>query len=410
MKPSGDNEFIKFVEEETKLSFKEFQDILQDFINKSENMNDLKNLVFEKFKLNVFFTLLLLQYFQLQKVLKVDKEFTDHYIETLIASLNLKFSEQESENDFTPRGYYRKYTSLRDTFSGQRVYLDHYLPDYNLAINTHQIEDEYLETDPRCLYKLSPYQESLYCNKFGIRLIHLFTPFLWDYSKMNVFENLIAHALKQTQTRYYARDCRVEVRPAISMKPFFLANNIQGYRNARTAFCLIHKKTNEVLMIYTVGYADFSKGFVDAEIARGACKLGCSVVGGASKLWKFIQEYYATRNLDGSPGAVNTIVYYVDCNFYDGNSISFLENTEFIRTQEGFWNFWVESKELKNREPRKHKLIMEKTKQDLLFPVYNAGTQTNIWFRYADDPKRIEAQNQARIYREALIKKYGFKL
>ena len=108
MKPSGDNEFIRFVEEETKLTFKEFQDILQDFIIKSENMNDLKNLVFEKFKLNVFFTLLLLQYFQLQKVLKVDKEFTDHYIETLIASLNLKFSEQESENDFTPRGYYRK--------------------------------------------------------------------------------------------------------------------------------------------------------------------------------------------------------------------------------------------------------------------------------------------------------------
>ena len=72
------------------------------------------------------------------------------------------------------------------------------------------------------------------------------------------------------------------------LKEFFTKNNIQGYRNANTAFCLEYE--NEVVMCYTVGHAWFRKGLYDAEIARGACKLGCTVVGGASKLWKSIHR------------------------------------------------------------------------------------------------------------------------
>jgi hypothetical protein len=51
----------------------------------------------------------------------------------------------------------------------------------------------------------------------------------------------------------------------------FLNNNIQGYRNAKTGFLLVDKKTEEPLMCYTVGHAFFGKGAYDAEIARGCC-------------------------------------------------------------------------------------------------------------------------------------------
>ena len=37
-------------------------------------------------------------------------------------------------------------------------------------------------------------------------------------------------------------------------------------------------------MGYSIGDAYLGKGKYDAEVARGACKLGYSVIGGASKL------------------------------------------------------------------------------------------------------------------------------
>ena len=58
-------------------------------------------------------------------------------------------------------------------------------------------------------------------------------------------------------------------------------------------------------MCYTVGHAFFGKGAYDAEIARGCCitnykktGLGIQVIGGASKLWKAILNYYEDKNLD----------------------------------------------------------------------------------------------------------------
>lgn len=47
---------------------------------------------------------------------------------------------------------------------------------------------------------------------------------------------------------------------------------------------LLDKITKEPLMGYLVGDAYFGKGKYDAEISRGACKLGYSIVGGASKI------------------------------------------------------------------------------------------------------------------------------
>jgi hypothetical protein len=216
---------------------------------------------------------------------------------------------------------------------------------------------------------------------FNKRVIHIYESFLADYNKFKILKNLILHACNKTKNKVYARNCEIIVKPAKEMKQFFIDNNIQGYRVAKKAFVLIDKKTKEPLMCYTVGHAYFGKGIYDAEIARGASKLGYSVIGGASKLWNFIIDYYKTRNLDETPGSVNSIVYYVDRNFYNGKSMNFLSGQKFIKSQPGFWNFWVETKELKNREPNRHSYIMEQQKNGKLFPVKMAGTDVNVWER-----------------------------
>lgn len=181
--------------------------------------------------------------------------------------------------------------------------------------------------------------------------------------------------------KIYARNLDLEIKPAIELKDFFDQNNINGYRNAKTAFVLVNKETREPIMAYSVGHAFFGKGKYDAEITRGACKLGYSVVGGASKLWKVIMDFYKDKNLDNQPGSINSIVYYVDLNYYNGKSINFLPNTEMVKEQYGFWNYLVSEKRLVNRDPMHHQEMKDLEKQGKLLVIGNSGTQVNVWKR-----------------------------
>ena len=261
--------------------------------------------------------------------------------------------------------------------------LDFYLPDYKLGLEvndilTHNSTLNLFGNEPKPLNY--HFNKTILCNKAGIRLIHIFEPYLNDKNKWNILQDIILHACNKSK-RIYARNTEVIVKPAIELKQFFKDNNIQGYRSAKTAFVLIDKFTKEPLMCYTVGHAYFGHGKYDAEIARGACKLGYSVIGGASKLWKFIIEYYKNKDLYGNPGCINSIVYYVNLNFYDGKSMIFLNNVKFIKNQKGFWNYWVKDKILKNREPNKNKEIKELIKNKEILVIGNSGTQVNVWLR-----------------------------
>lgn len=207
----------------------------------------------------------------------------------------------------------------------------------------------------------------------GIRLIHAWEHYVNDPQQYEVLKNAIKHALGISKYRVYARNTYVKEVPNKSLKDFFNTNNIQGFRGAKTAYALFDKKTDEVLMAYSVGASHFSHNKYDMELIRGASKLDTTIVGGASKLWKFI--------IDNNP-EVNSIVYYIDRNLYSGSSISTLEgNLELFSTQVGFWNYFVETEEMKNRQPAKHKEIKELVDQGKVWEVYNAGTETYVWTR-----------------------------
>lgn len=196
------------------------------------------------------------------------------------------------------------------------------------------------------------------------------------------------HACGKTSRKIYARKLHVKFFPkAIELKPFYEENNIQGYRTANIAFGLVDEN-EELIMAYSVGHAWLGKGNYDCEIARGACKLGCSVVGGASKLWKAILLYAKEHG-------IKNIVYYVDTNYYNGKSIHFLKDTKLIGSMYSFWNYWSENDVMKNREPTRHKEITKGYKEALrlldqgypleevrlrntVLKINNVGTVTNV--------------------------------
>ena len=261
--------------------------------------------------------------------------------------------------------------------------LDFYLPDYKLAL---EVNDIWSHNSSVGHYGHSPrpityhFEKTMLCRDKGIRLIHLYEPHLYDQHKWEVLQDIILHACGKSK-KIYARNLDLEIKPAIELKDFFDQNNINGYRNAKTAFVLVNKETREPIMTYSVGHAFFGKGKYDAEITRGTCKLGYSVVGGASKLWKAIIDFYKDKNLDNQPGSINSIVYYVDLNYYNGKSINFLPNTEMVKEQYGFCNYLVSEKRLVNRDPMHHQEMKDLEKQGKLLVIGNSGTQVNVWKR-----------------------------
>lgn len=216
-------------------------------------------------------------------------------------------------------------------------------------------------------------EKSKLAKEKGIRLIHAWEHYFGNEDQLNVLKNAIKHALGISAHRVYARNTYVKEVPNISLKEFFNKNNIQGFRGAKTAYALFDKKTDEVLMAYSVGSSHFAHNKYDMELIRGASKLDTTIVGGASKLWKYI--------IENNP-EVSSIVYYIDRNIYSGSSISALEGSlSLVSTQEGFWNYFVEEDLIKNRQPSKHALIKELVSTGKVWEIYNAGTETYVWNR-----------------------------
>lgn len=241
--------------------------------------------------------------------------------------------------------------------------LDIYIPDKNLAI---EYNGTYWHTSNN-IDKKAHHNKSKLCEENGIRLIHIFE-YEWENDRQRpVLENIIKSALGITKT-VYARKMKIIEKPSSEMREFFDKNNIQGFRGGKTAICLADEK-GEVYMSYIMGKAFFGKGKYEWEVIRGATKLGYTVVGGASKIWKYFIETYKP----------NSCVYYVDYNYFNGKSLENLPNMEYITTQFSFKNYWVDEGVVKNREPKRHKEIMQLEKQGKVFPIYNAGTKVYVW-------------------------------
>ena len=242
--------------------------------------------------------------------------------------------------------------------------LDIYIPDKQLAL---EFNGNYYHTTEK-LDKKAHYNKSIMCEKLGIRLIHIFEYEWIDNRQRLILENIIKGALGFNKT-LYARNLDIVIKESKEMKSFFNDNNIQGFRGGKFAICLIDKVTKEIYMSYLFGDAFFGKGKYQYEVIRGATKLGYNVIGGASKIWNyFIKNYNPT-----------SCVYYIDFNYFNGNSLKNLNNMKYITTQFSFKNYFVKENKVKNRDPMHHKEIKELEKQGLVYPIYNAGTKVYVW-------------------------------
>lgn len=241
--------------------------------------------------------------------------------------------------------------------------LDIYIPDKKVAI---ECNGTYYHSYKINKDKNYHYNKSKLCEEQGIRLIHI-----WEYEWYNerqqpILKNIIKGALGLNDNKIYARKCNIEVIPSKDMKQFFNDNNIQGFRPGKFAICL--KYNDEIVMSYMMGSAFFGKGKYEWEVIRGATKLNTTVIGGASKIWKYFINNYSPKS----------IVYYVDYNYFNGKSLPYLDLT-YVKTQPSFKNYFIKDNTIKNRDPMHHKQIKEGYEDGSILQIWNAGSKVYVW-------------------------------
>ena len=161
------------------------------------------------------------------------------------------------------------------------------------------------------------------CTAKGIRLITIFEDEWLD--NPDICKSRIKHALGVQSNRLYARKCTIQELTPKQANEFYRANHLQGATRGKLHLGLFHDAT--LVQAMTIG--ELSRMHVakrTLEVKRMSNLIGYSVVGGASKLFKYIRKY----TLDNG---YNYIRSYADLRWGTGGVYEQLGFSEVTRTK-----------------------------------------------------------------------------
>lgn len=180
--------------------------------------------------------------------------------------------------------------------------LDIYLPDFNIAFEcnptvTHNSTsgDPWGSIPKHYRYHLD---KTISCEDAGIFLFHIFGS-EWTYSRP-IIESMIRNLLGKSGRKIYARNCEVRDVDWNTCRDFLNTNHRQGNANSKIRLGLYLE--DELVSVMTFGKMRNTIGTDGTdlsdcwELVRFCSLLNTSVVGGASKLFKyFIKKYNPVR-------------------------------------------------------------------------------------------------------------------
>ena len=114
-------------------------------------------------------------------------------------------------------------------------------------------------------------------------------------SKKDIVKSRIRNALNKTEIKIYARKCVVKVIKDASVSKAFLAeNHMQSWIRSKLALGLYYNDELVSIMAFGSLRKNLGQSNKDGswELLRFASKLGVSVIGGASKLFKYFTTHY----------------------------------------------------------------------------------------------------------------------
>lgn len=247
----------------------------------------------------------------------------------------------------------------RNILTGQE--LDIYLPEKKLAF---EYDGLYWHNE---LNKSNDYHigKTDACEKIGIQLIHIFED-EWLY-KQDIVKSRI-DTLLGISKRIYARKCTIAEVPSKVAEQFLTINHLQGPVNSRYRYGLYYN--SELVSLMTFGKSRFANEF---ELHRFCNKLGTTVVGGASRLFK----YFLKMNSD-----IKEIISFADRRWSIGKLYERLGFKLVDKTVPSYY-YIIDGIRHNRIEFQKHKLVQSgfdptKTEHEIMlerkiYRIYDCG-------------------------------------
>jgi hypothetical protein len=243
-------------------------------------------------------------------------------------------SERELREFLTSIGIDNQIHNSR-TLLGNGKEVDIYCPDQNIGIEFHG-----LYWHAGLEHKNTHKEKYDAAKKIGIDLIQIFED-EWIYKQEIVKSILLSKFGKST--KIYARNCKVDSVSYKDAAEFLEVNHLQGKIAGKHVglFC-----DGELLSLVTIGKSRFKAKDANYELLRYASKLNTTVIGGFSKMMKFVRN-----NITEEP-----ILTYCDLRYSSGNTYS--KFGEYIRTTAPgyFWANFNKCYRITRFEAQKSKL------------------------------------------------------
>jgi hypothetical protein len=170
-----------------------------------------------------------------------------------------------------------------------RKEIDIYLPDLNIAF---EINGLYWHSEIWGKYRDYHLSKTIELLNNNIHLIHIFDH-EWIYKK-NIIQSIILNKLGVNPNRIYARKCIIKEVANTDKELFLRDNHIQG--NCISSINIGLYYNDELTSIMTFGKNRFKKDG-SIELIRFCNKINTTVVGGASKLFKYYINKFNPQNI-----------------------------------------------------------------------------------------------------------------
>lgn len=279
-----------------------------------------------------------------------------------------KFEHNTSYPELELQELFPEFDKTRQILKPQEI--DLYCDKYKLGIEFNGI---YWHSE---LFKNKTYHQdkSNLAKDKGIFLYHIYEHEWQNERQKQIIISQINNLIGNNIQKIGARQCEIKLLEDKQCQEFLLANHIQGQDNSSIRIGLFHKQ--ELVSVMTFCKPRFNKNY-QWELSRLCNKLNTTVMGGASKLFKFFIKTYNPQN----------IISYSNCSKTKGLIYPILGFEFEQQTQPNY--IWFKQKEVLSRYAcQKHKLKefeeLGTTESEIMhnrgfLKLYDCGNYTWTW-------------------------------
>jgi len=206
---------------------------------------------------------------------------------------NLKYSEAEKEiNSFINN---LNIDTVENDKSLINKEIDILIPRFNLGIEYnglywHSFGLSKIKEESH--YRLKHLKKTRLMEEKGFNLLHIFEN-EW-LEKKDIWKSIIRNKLNKNTKKYYARKLKIREVSSKDAKLFLESNHLQGNTPSKIKLGLYYENTLVSLM--TFGIPRYDKSY-EYELLRFCNILNTSVVGSASKLFKYFIKNYQPKSI-----------------------------------------------------------------------------------------------------------------